>query len=49
MLVALCMGLALWIVYGLMKSDWVLVLANVVGVSLVGAVLGCKIRDLRVG
>ncbi|MES2750684.1 MAG: SemiSWEET transporter [Pseudomonadota bacterium] len=49
MLVVLCAGLSLWIVYGLMKGDWVLVIANLAGASLVGAVLGCKIRDLRAG
>jgi MtN3 and saliva related transmembrane protein len=47
MLIVLCLGLLLWVIYGLLKRDWVVALANVVGLALVGAVLVCKIRDLR--
>ena len=47
MLIALTTGLALWIVYGLLKSDWVIVGANSVGVSLSAAILAFKIRDMR--
>jgi MtN3 and saliva related transmembrane protein len=46
MLRALTLGLGLWTVYGLIREDWVIVLANVVGATLSGIVLGCKIRDL---
>ena len=46
MLTALTLGLGLWAVYGLIQADWVIVLANVVGATLSGIVLGCKIRDL---
>jgi len=46
MLVALFAGLALWIVYGLMVEDIVIVIANCVGGALVGVVLGCKVRDV---
>jgi MtN3 and saliva related transmembrane protein len=46
MLVALFAGLALWIVYGLMVEDMVIVIANCVGGALVGVVLGCKVRDI---
>jgi len=46
MLVALFAGLALWIVYGLMVQDIVIVIANCVGGALVGVVLGCKVRDI---
>ena len=49
MLIALTTGLALWIVYGLLKGDWVIVAANSVGVSLSAAILAFKIRDLRSG
>lgn len=49
MLVVLCLGLSLWIVYGLIRSDGVVAIANIAGLSLVGAVLVCKIRDLRAG
>ena len=45
MLMALTLGLTLWIVYGLLRADWVIVSANTVGALLAGIVLGCKIRD----
>lgn len=47
MLLALTAGLALWIVYGVLKSDWVIVAANGVGAALSASVLIFKIRDLR--
>ena len=49
MLVALTTGLLLWIAYGLLKSDWVIVAANSVGAILSGSVLAFKIRDMRAG
>ncbi|MBR0881257.1 MtN3 and saliva related transmembrane protein [Bradyrhizobium japonicum] len=45
MLTSLTLGLGLWTMYGFMQGDWVIVLANVVGATLSGIVLGCKIRD----
>jgi MtN3 and saliva related transmembrane protein len=47
MLVALSVGLCLWVVYGVAKDDWVIVLANSIGAALALAVLGFKIRDLN--
>jgi MtN3 and saliva related transmembrane protein len=47
MLVALFAGLSLWIMYGAVIGDPVIIIANVVGAGLVGTVLGCKVRDLR--
>jgi MtN3 and saliva related transmembrane protein len=47
MLVALTTGLLLWIAYGLLKGDWVIVAANGVAVTLSGSVLAFKIRDIR--
>ena len=49
MLIALTAGLLLWIGYGLLKSDWVIVAANSVGAILSGSVLVFKIRDMRSG
>jgi MtN3 and saliva related transmembrane protein len=49
MLAVLTTGLALWVCYGLVKGDWILVLANVVGGTLSGTVLVCKMRDMRAG
>ena len=49
MLAALTTGLVLWIAYGLLKSDWVIVAANSVGAALSSSVLVFKIRDLRSG
>jgi MtN3 and saliva related transmembrane protein len=49
MLTALTAGLLLWIGYGWLKSDWVIVAANSVGAILSGSVLAFKIRDMRAG
>lgn len=49
MLVVLTTGLVLWIAYGLLKSDWVIVAANSVGAALSSSVLAFKVRDLRSG
>ena len=40
-------GLALWVCYGVINGDWILVLANIVGGTLSGTVLACKLRDMR--
>jgi MtN3 and saliva related transmembrane protein len=47
MLAALTLGLGLWIVYGVLRGDWVIIAANATGTTLAAIVLGCKIRDLR--
>jgi MtN3 and saliva related transmembrane protein len=47
MLVALTTGLVLWIGYGLLRGDWVIVAANGVGATLSASVLAFKIRDIR--
>jgi MtN3 and saliva related transmembrane protein len=44
-LAVLATGLALWVVYGFLKADSVIVIANVVGLSLVGVLLVFKLRD----
>jgi MtN3 and saliva related transmembrane protein len=44
-LVALTAGLSLWVFYGVLKGDWVLIGANTVAVALTAVVLGSKIRD----
>jgi MtN3 and saliva related transmembrane protein len=49
MLLVLTTGLLLWIGYGLLKGDWVIVVANGVGATLSGSVLAFKIRDMRSG
>lgn len=49
MLIALTCGLLLWIVYGSLKGDWVIVAANGVGAMLSGSVMAFKIRDMRAG
>lgn len=49
MLIALTAGLLLWITYGFLKSDWVIVIANGVGASLSASVLAFKLRDIRAG
>jgi MtN3 and saliva related transmembrane protein len=46
-LAILTSGLAIWIVYGVLKSDWLIMAGMGFGATLSGIVLGCKIRDLR--
>ena len=47
MLAALTLGLGLWIVYGVLLGDWVIISANVTGATLAAIVLCCKLRDTR--
>ena len=47
MLIALTLGLMLWIVYGVMKSDMIVLAANSVGALLTGFVLFRKLMDER--
>jgi MtN3 and saliva related transmembrane protein len=49
MLIVLTSGLSLWVGYGLLKADWVIVAANGVGATLSACVLIFKIRDMRAG
>ena len=46
-LLALSAGLTLWILYGIGKGDWVIILSNVIAVVLALTVLAFKIRDTR--
>ena len=43
----LASGLALWIGYGVLKSDYVIIVANAVGLALVVTLIGFKIQDAR--
>lgn len=47
MLAALTTGLLLWVAYGLLQGDWVIVAANGVGGVLSASVLAFKIRDMQ--
>lgn len=47
MLGVLAAGLTLWTAYGVLKSDYVIIIANVVGLTLVVTLIGFKIRDAR--
>jgi MtN3 and saliva related transmembrane protein len=47
MLAALSAGLCLWVVYGVLKDDWAIILANSIGATLSLTVLRFKIRDLN--
>jgi MtN3 and saliva related transmembrane protein len=47
MLTELKLGLGFWIVYGVLRSDWVIVAANAIGTALTAVVPGCKLRDRR--
>ena len=45
MLLLLFCGLTLWVVYGLLRGDYVIIVANAVSVMLVGFVLYFKLRN----
>jgi len=38
-------GVALWIAYGISKSDWIIISANVVSITLLAGILFFKIRE----
>jgi MtN3 and saliva related transmembrane protein len=44
-LIVLATGLALWTAYGFLSVDYVIVVANSVGLTLVATLMGFKIRD----
>lgn len=44
MYAALCSGILLWVAYGFLRGDAVLVIANAVGLALYGSILGFKLR-----
>jgi|ERR1700758_2435252 MtN3 and saliva related transmembrane protein len=46
MLLVLATGLALWVIYGLMQGDWVIIAANSAGLILLGMIIGFKIREM---
>ena len=47
MLLVLASGLALWIVYGALKEDVVIILANGISLTLIGGLLYLKIMQAR--
>jgi MtN3 and saliva related transmembrane protein len=49
MFTALAAGVALWAVYGFLKSDVVIVLANTVSLALVAGILYFKLKERRAG
>lgn len=40
----LFVGVALWAIYGVLKMDWPLILANFISLMLIGTILVMKIR-----
>jgi MtN3 and saliva related transmembrane protein len=49
MLLTLAMGLALWVAYGLINGDWVIVGANTVSLLLLSNLLVFKLREIFPG
>jgi MtN3 and saliva related transmembrane protein len=47
MLVTLAAGIALWVVYGMLQGDWVIILANTVSLALLFGILFFKVREMR--
>jgi MtN3 and saliva related transmembrane protein len=49
MLSILATGIALWVVYGMLQGDWVIILANIVSLALLFGILFFKVREMRGG
>ena len=47
MFATLAVGIALWVAYGFLKSDAVIILANAVSLALLGGILYFKLRGER--
>jgi MtN3 and saliva related transmembrane protein len=47
MLFLLGTGLALWIVYGFIKADWVIIVANGISLALLGNLIWLKMRETK--
>ena len=47
MLIALAMGFALWLAYGVMRGDWIIMAANAVSLCLITVLLWFKWREDR--
>jgi len=47
MLIALAMGFALWLAYGAMRSDWIIMAANATSLCLVAVLLWFKWREAQ--
>jgi MtN3 and saliva related transmembrane protein len=44
LIISLIVGLSLWVIYGIMKGDIVITLANTIGVTLNGILLILKVK-----
>ena len=44
-LIALTCGLVLWVIYGIVKADWIIIAANITGTCLTGYVLYHKLHE----
>jgi MtN3 and saliva related transmembrane protein len=47
MFLVLSLGVALWVLYGVLKSDWVIVGANSISLSFLFGILYFKLRERR--
>jgi MtN3 and saliva related transmembrane protein len=47
MLLLLATGLGLWVAYGLMKSDWVIVVANSISLAMLANLIWFKMREKK--
>ena len=45
MLISLCSRVALWIGYGVMKKDWLIIGANVVSLAMLLGILWFRLRE----
>ena len=46
MFLSFCLGVALWLVYGVLTAAWPVIIANLATLALAGIILALKLRDV---
>lgn len=49
MFLSFCLGVALWLVYGVLMEAWPIVISNIITLALAGIILTMKVRDVLKG
>jgi MtN3 and saliva related transmembrane protein len=44
MYILMCLGILLWLIYGLLKNDFALIIANIITIIISGSILTMKIK-----
>jgi len=44
MYIMMCLGILLWLIYGILKKDIALIIANIITIIISGTILGMKLK-----